>query len=74
MSKVYSYSIPYIIILNYKNKNVIYDIINSEFISSSLNEKIVDIMYSLYDNELTSFTDFINRETKLPHVLYDINN
>jgi hypothetical protein len=68
-------AIPYIIILNYtKPHTIIYDAVNKDNLFSTLIDKIVNIMHELYDNELTSFDDFINRQTKLPNILHEINN
>jgi len=67
-----AYLVPYIIILN--NKRVIYDSADNEIYDVTIIDKIVNMMYNIYDNELSSYDDFIYRQTKLPNILNTINN
>lgn len=69
-----SYLVPYIIILNYNSQRIIYDSTDNELYNATIIDKLVDIMYSIYDNELVSFDDFIYREKKLPNIFNTINN
>ena len=69
-----SYLVPYIIILNYNSQRIIYDSADNELYNTIIIDKLVDMMYSIYDNELVSFDDFIYREKKLPNIFTTINN
>lgn len=64
-------SVPYIIIMN---NSTIYSVAPKDQLDIIIIDKIVEIMYKQYDNELSSFQDFIYRQKKLPNIITDINN
>jgi hypothetical protein len=64
-------SIPYIIIMS---NDIIYTSSHKDFLEVNIIDKVADIMYTQYDNELSSYDDFIYRQKKLPNIMNDIHN
>jgi hypothetical protein len=56
------------------NNSTIYSVAPKDQLDIIIIDKIVEIMYKQYDNELSSFQDFIYRQKKLPNIITDINN
>ena len=68
-------NIPYIIILNHaRPSKVIYDIAEKNLLNTTIIDRIADLMYELYDNDLTSYQDFEDRQKAIPNIVNEIND
>jgi hypothetical protein len=68
-------NIPYIIILNHaRPSKVIYNVADRNLLNTTIIDRTADLMYELYDNDLTSYQDFEDRQKATPNIVNEIND